>query len=102
MYEGVFGAHVAVLLSRLLRVCAIAARTAGEAPLARVVSPTLPTFLACSATMTHPEHHFRMLCPISKGADITVIEEGTLTYVTRTICVRLSLLPGLNFLVAYL
>lgn len=67
MYEGVFGAHVAMVLSRLMRLCAVCSLMSDEA---RVV---LPSFLACSATMSHPEHHFRLLCPISKDSPVTVL-----------------------------
>ena len=62
MYEGVFGAHVAMVLSRLMRVCAV-----------RNPSAHLPTFLACSATMSYPEQHFRLLCPISSDSKVTIL-----------------------------
>ena len=60
MYEGVFGAHVAMVLSRMMR-------------LLSVVGSTGPTFLACSATMTYPEQHFRLLCPIPTNDPITIL-----------------------------
>jgi DEAD/DEAH box helicase domain-containing protein len=63
MYEGVFGAHVAMVLSRLYRV----------ATLCRVKDNVPIAFLACSATMAHPDHHFRLLCPISKHDPITIL-----------------------------
>jgi DEAD/DEAH box helicase domain-containing protein len=66
MYEGVFGAHVAMVLSRFLRLAAVCSHKAQGC----IKSPV---FLACSATMAHPEHHFRLLCPILKEADITIL-----------------------------
>jgi DEAD/DEAH box helicase domain-containing protein len=66
MYEGVFGAHVAMVLSRLLRLTAVCSHKNHQ-------TMKLPVFLACSATMSHPEHHFRLLCPISKEAAVTVL-----------------------------
>jgi DEAD/DEAH box helicase domain-containing protein len=71
LYEGVFGAHVALVLSRMMRLCAVCSSS-----YARDESGShmmLPTFLACSATMTHPEHHFRQLCPIARDAPLTVL-----------------------------
>jgi len=66
MYEGVFGAHVAMVLSRLIRLAAVCSHKAHGIM-------KLPVFLACSATMPHPEHHFRLLCPIPKEAPVTVL-----------------------------
>jgi DEAD/DEAH box helicase domain-containing protein len=37
--------------------------------------PVGPTFLACSATMSHPEHHFRLLCPLPPGCKVTIVKE---------------------------
>jgi DEAD/DEAH box helicase domain-containing protein len=71
MYEGVFGAHVALVLSRMMRLCAVcSSRDESESHDSHVM---LPAFLACSATMTHPEHHFRQLCPIARDAPLTVL-----------------------------
>lgn len=66
MYEGVFGAHVAMVLSRFLRLTAVCSHKAQGAV-------KVPVFLACSATMAHPEHHFRLLCPIPNEAIITIL-----------------------------
>jgi len=71
MYEGVFGAHVAMVLSRFMRLCAVCSVTRTDESEPRMM---LPTFLACSATMSHPEHHFRLLCPISRDSPITVLK----------------------------
>jgi DEAD/DEAH box helicase domain-containing protein len=45
MYQGVFGAHVAMVLARLYRIACLN-------------SSNKMIFLACSATLPHPEHHF--------------------------------------------
>lgn len=78
LYEGVFGAHVSLVLSRLHRICAVASqrryqnlRSRDGANLDRP-QRLLPTYLACSATMSHPEHQFRLLFPIAKEESITV------------------------------
>jgi DEAD/DEAH box helicase domain-containing protein len=66
MYEGVFGAHVAMVLSRFIRLAAVCShKLCGNVK--------MPIFLACSATMFHPEHHFRLLCPIPKDAKVTIL-----------------------------
>ena len=73
MYEGVFGAHVAMVLSRFIRLAAVCSHKADGCV-------KLPIFLACSATMFHPEHHFRLLCPVPKEAEITILspdEDGS-------------------------
>jgi DEAD/DEAH box helicase domain-containing protein len=67
MYEGVFGSHVAMVLSRFVRLAALCwyedtAEKCGEHQSS-----------ACSATLLHPEHHFRFLCPIPKEAKVTVL-----------------------------
>ena len=75
MYEGVFGAHVAMVLSRLMRLCAVCSVSRKiDSSLQQQPQLMLPTFLACSATMSHPEHHFRLLCPISRDASVTVLK----------------------------
>ena len=66
VYEGMFGTHVALVLSRLQRL-AIVARCDQNEPLA------MPTFLSSSATLEHPQYHFRLLCPIPKSAEILVL-----------------------------
>ncbi|GKY92132.1 hypothetical protein MPSEU_000184600 [Mayamaea pseudoterrestris] len=66
LYEGIFGAHVTMILSRLLRVSVAAANHNG-------LPPTLPTFIATSATMPWPEELFRRLCPIAHDAPVLVL-----------------------------
>ena len=66
MYEGVFGAHVSMVLSRFIRLAAVCSHKIGGQVRA-------PIFLACSATMFHPEHHFRLLCPIPNDAKVTIL-----------------------------
>ncbi|VEU36400.1 unnamed protein product [Pseudo-nitzschia multistriata] len=119
VYEGVFGAHVAMILARLYRIHCVAAGTADrtntgggcqddesvlgenppshtdnstdnsdsgidtfndsdnndhqQAPESLSFSPLV--FLACSATLAHPEHHFRLLCPIPPSKPVTVLTE---------------------------
>ena len=84
MYEGVFGAHVAMVLSRLARVCAInhcnSACVDDEGNSKKTMSSRNlrggPVFFACSATMPHPEHYFRLLCPIStSNTNVTIVKE---------------------------
>ena len=61
MYEGVFGAHVAMILARLYRISSLHHSTKGV------------VFLACSATLAHPEHHFRLLCCIPQSKSVTIV-----------------------------
>jgi DEAD/DEAH box helicase domain-containing protein len=130
MYEGVFGAHVAMILARLYRVHCVCSRLANEnhggnnnndddcdssysigggdgfesenhshhredesssnsisisnccdrqnAGSLQPLSPPSPSslvFLACSATLAHPEHHFRLLCCIPSAQPVTVLTE---------------------------
>ncbi|KAL7550627.1 hypothetical protein ACHAWF_013893 [Thalassiosira exigua] len=77
VYDGAFGAHVSMVLSRLKRVCRVASSPSntgiGDAPLQI-------TFVACSATMSHPEQFFRLLCPIGKEERVRVLtskEDGS-------------------------
>ncbi|GAX22339.1 hypothetical protein FisN_3Hh455 [Fistulifera solaris] len=51
-YDGVFGAHVAMILRRLIRVVAASGRCENV------------TFVCASATLPQPEIHFRRLCPV--------------------------------------
>ena len=69
VYEGAFGAHVAMVLRRLLRVCRLASSPSntGNATSAKL------SFIACSATVLHPEEHFRLLCPIGKEEKVCVL-----------------------------
>jgi DEAD/DEAH box helicase domain-containing protein len=60
VYEGVFGAHVAMILSRLVRMSRVAAVRANSDAQQRL------TFIATSATLPWPEELFRSLCPIAK------------------------------------
>ena len=67
MYEGVFGAHVAMIIARLYRIHCCSVSSGKDA---------LPlVFLACSATLVHPEHHFRLLCCIPSTQSVTVLTE---------------------------
>jgi DEAD/DEAH box helicase domain-containing protein len=65
MYDGVFGAHVAMVLSRMIRLCAVCTGNSD--------TPKAPTFLACSATMSNPEQHFRLICPVASTEPVTVL-----------------------------
>lgn len=70
VYEGAFGAHVAMVLARLIRICRVASspsNTDGVTPARQVL------FIACSATMLHPEQHFRLLCPIGEEEQVCVL-----------------------------
>jgi ATP-dependent helicase YprA (DUF1998 family) len=64
VYKGVYGAHVAFILRRLLRLCALYGAPA-------------PKFICCSATLPRPLAHFERLIPrpLSKGA-VAVCEDG--------------------------
>lgn len=73
MYEGVFGAHVAMVLARLERLCIVCSATAHEDDRTESPRTNLPIFLACSATMSHPEDQFRLLCPIPRDDPVKVI-----------------------------
>jgi len=72
VYEGAFGAHVAMVLARLKRVCRVAS---SQYNTTSTGSATFidPLFIACSATMMHPEQHFRLLCPIGKDEKVCVL-----------------------------
>ncbi len=61
MYTGVFGAHVSMILARLYRLVSLQ-----ESKLC---------FFACSATLAHPETHFRLLCCIPKQQTVTIVKE---------------------------
>lgn len=66
-YEGAFGSHVSLVISRLLRVARISNLVATD------ISDRKIQFIGCSATIGHPEDHFRLLCPISKDDQVTVL-----------------------------
>ena len=68
MYDGVFGAHIAMVLARLVRICAVCAGSSNKS--------RMPTFIACSATMSNPEQHFRMICPIALSSPVTVLTQN--------------------------
>ena len=72
MYEGCFGAHCSLVLSRLVRVCAAAYYTAA---VTNAAEQEKIVFIACSATMGRPEEHFRLLCPIDDEA-ATIVNAG--------------------------
>lgn len=109
VYEGTFGAHIALVLAvrrvdyylmasisstaliphygftsiqRLKRICTVAyAQTANwrDTLINQSIQPNL-LFIACSATMIHPEHHFRILCPIAENESVCVLasaEDGS-------------------------
>jgi DEAD/DEAH box helicase domain-containing protein len=59
-YDGVFGAHVAMILRRLIRVVAASGRCEKV------------TFMCASATLPQPEIHFRRLCPVGDD-EVTII-----------------------------
>eukprot|EP00597_Dinobryon_sp_UTEXLB2267_P014233 CAMPEP_0170110342 /NCGR_PEP_ID=MMETSP0020_2-20130122/7790_1 /TAXON_ID=98059 /ORGANISM="Dinobryon sp., Strain UTEXLB2267" /LENGTH=1196 /DNA_ID=CAMNT_0010335597 /DNA_START=57 /DNA_END=3647 /DNA_ORIENTATION=+ len=59
-YKGAFGAHVAMVLRRLTRVCLH-------------YSLTCPQFICCSATILNPEEHMRKLVPLDMIATATAI-----------------------------
>ena len=61
MYTGVFGAHVSMILARLYRLVSIQCSQL--------------CFLACSATLAHPEAHFRLLCCMSQDQIVNIVKE---------------------------
>eukprot|EP00980_Cylindrotheca_fusiformis_P028744 scaffold22641_cov206-Cylindrotheca_fusiformis.AAC.14 len=63
MYEGVFGAHVAMILARLYRIASLHSEEKSE----------VLVFLAYSATLAHPEHHFRLLCCIPQKQHVEIV-----------------------------
>ncbi|KAL3912569.1 MAG: hypothetical protein SGILL_006829, partial [Bacillariaceae sp.] len=77
MYEGVLGAHVAMILARLYRVhcCSVSDKmAASDCPASDVESKQgRLVYLSCSATLAHPEHHFRLLCCIPSSEPVTVL-----------------------------
>jgi DEAD/DEAH box helicase domain-containing protein len=69
MYEGVFGAHVAMILARLYRLHCCCSSNTRE----RTNASSKLVFLSCSATLAHPEHHFRLLCCIPSSQPVVVL-----------------------------
>ena len=51
-YRGIFGAHVAMVLRRLVRLCRVCGNASG------------PQFIYCSATIANPSEHFSQLVPL--------------------------------------
>eukprot|EP00977_Amphora_coffeiformis_P019389 scaffold7213_cov166-Amphora_coffeaeformis.AAC.5 len=78
-YQGIFGAHVSLILARLRRVCAVArARLLDDEDDGRGVAKCLPLrFIAASATLPWPEIHVRKLCPIGVNEPVAVIAQDT-------------------------
>ena len=74
-YEGAFGAHVSLVLSRLVRVSKVANCTMSNPP-----ADSGLVFIGCSATIGHPEEHFRLICPIAISEEIKLLspeEDGS-------------------------
>ena len=61
VYTGIYGAHVALILRRLLRVCSL---YNDGAP---------PRFICCSATLARPRAHFERLIPRPFSEDTQVV-----------------------------
>ncbi|CAM9481571.1 unnamed protein product [Discosporangium mesarthrocarpum] len=78
VYRGAFGAHVSMVLRRLLRLWAVHAQC-GATP---------PQFICCSATMLNPRQHFAALLPLEDclgGADqLFSVEKDTAPHGCRT------------------
>ncbi len=78
LYEGSFGAHVSLVLSRLTRVAKVSNFTTSrrDESATSSLSSSLSrqrnhlVFIGCSATIGHPEDHFRLICPIAKSERI--------------------------------
>jgi DEAD/DEAH box helicase/Helicase conserved C-terminal domain len=78
MYDGVFGAHVAMILRRLVRIAVVAAisnHPRGTSSSFHMPPTSPPTFIATSATLPWPAEHFRLLCPIGSDRPIQVISK---------------------------
>jgi len=92
VYDGIFGSHVSMVLSRLFRICMVAEmqerlENGGEngilnrnlslcenRDISTNVRPSYsPIFIACSATLLNPELHFRSLCPIPKEIPVCIL-----------------------------
>eukprot|EP00557_Chaetoceros_sp_GSL56_P009931 CAMPEP_0176482538 /NCGR_PEP_ID=MMETSP0200_2-20121128/3429_1 /TAXON_ID=947934 /ORGANISM="Chaetoceros sp., Strain GSL56" /LENGTH=1289 /DNA_ID=CAMNT_0017878861 /DNA_START=172 /DNA_END=4038 /DNA_ORIENTATION=+ len=69
-YEGAFGAHVSLVLSRLIRVSKVTQVTSSESN--EELDDKL-IFIGCSATIGHPEDYFRLICPISQNEEVVVV-----------------------------
>ncbi|KAG7355412.1 DEAD/DEAH box helicase domain protein [Nitzschia inconspicua] len=88
MYQGVFGAHVAMILARLYRLhcccCCRQSKTrqrhtedSERSTASSSSSSSKLVFLSCSATLAHPEHHFRLLCCIPSTEPVTVLTKDS-------------------------
>ena len=75
-YAGAFGAHVGMVLRRLVRVCAqLGAR---------------PQFICCSATIANPAAHARKLIPFAAlglHQDVVVVDQDTSPLGSRTLAI---------------
>ena len=66
IYDGAFGAHVSLVLTRLRRII--------HSSSSKFCSQQRnPVFIGCSATIGHPEDHFRLLCPILPNESVFVL-----------------------------
>lgn len=72
-YEGAFGAHVSLVLSRLMRVSKVAQVTSASCEKNVESEHDKLIFIGCSATIGHPEDYFRLLCPISQNEQVVVV-----------------------------
>ena len=81
-YEGAFGAHVALVLSRLVRLCCVARQTSCKTKLRTTedqsscierTGPAQIIFIGCSATIDSPEEHFRLLVPIPRREKVLIL-----------------------------
>ena len=70
LQDGAFGAHVAMVLARLKRICRVASSPSNTD---NVTEAKSIAFIACSATMLYPEQSFRQLCGIGKEDKVCVL-----------------------------
>ena len=79
MYRGVFGAHVAMILARLYRIAIIATSSITQQhQRSKSKNTSIPiVFLGCSATLPHPEHHFRLLCCLSIQQQVNIVTQDS-------------------------
>jgi len=75
LYAGMFGSHVRMVLSRLVRLCCCCSSLNNDTSQEGSSHVwTNPTFVGCSATVAYPEEHFRFLCPISTEDSVCIID----------------------------
>ena len=67
--RGAFGAHVAMVLRRLVRICLH-------------YSGSFPQFICCSATILNPEEHTRKLVPIDLLSEVIAPKDKTSSSLT--------------------